>query len=227
LDKKAVQGFELMPNIILDDPGLVENGPDGASCVHACFQMLMRLRSIDGVLSFREMDNIMKRKEGMYSWEYALLAHLCKQGYKVKIIQQFDMHRFVEDGSEYIIEYYGEDVGNMYIEKSDVMQAIEDAKNMLSYKQIEIITRIANIRDIQTFITDGFYVLPSINQRILQADAGYVPHLIFIYGISERGIRFHNPGPPATSASEIPWELFHKAWSSPVEEGMMCMAVQP
>ena len=51
----------------LKDPGLVSNGSDGTSCLHACVQMIQKTKEEARVLSFEEIDEILRRKHGQYS----------------------------------------------------------------------------------------------------------------------------------------------------------------
>jgi hypothetical protein len=218
-----------MVEILLDDPGLVENAADGTACFHACIQMAMRLKKTADVPSFQDMDQMMRRAPGKYAWEYALLSELIRRNFAVKFIQNFDLQKFVEEPEGYLLEFYGQEAGKIQIENSDLDTVVEDAKNFLecasNHRCLE--QRTPSLDDVKGLLRQGYLLIPLINQRILQADPGYAAHYIVIFGFSDRGVRIHNPGPPATRASEIDWTLFERAWSSPQESARNLIAIRP
>ncbi len=212
---------------LLKNPGLVENGPDGASCFHACIQMAMRTKSGGHVYSFQEIDAIQKRSPGFYSWEYAMLDRLSQEGFLCEVISAFSLERFVREGAAYLIEYFGEASAKDQIEHTEDLAAVIDfARQYMMRKTAKYDERIPTLDDVRTAIDNGWYLIPTINQRILQADPDFAMHSVFAYGYSERGVRIHNPGPPATEASEIAWDLFEKTWSSPKESSRQMIKIK-
>ena len=209
------------------NPGLVPNGADGKSCFLACTQMLFRSLPGIRVPSFTELDALLHRTEGDFSWEYPLLNYFADAGFEVRLLTTFNLRRFVEEGDAYMYEYFGPVAAENQIRNSDIEQARADTKAFLSDLRVEIVPQVPQVEDIRSLLLDGFYLIPYVNQKILQADEGYVAHTIFIYGFSPRGVRIHNPGPPATEASEIAWPLFEKAWSSPSAEARILFAARP
>ncbi|MEA2832111.1 MAG: hypothetical protein QOG66_313 [Methylobacteriaceae bacterium] len=216
-----------MSEFRLENPGLVVNGPDGMSCLHACIQMVMRARQTGAVLSFEQIDSILGRTQGMYSFDYAILNHLAGNGFQVQCIQKFDVAKLVETGGSYFTEFYGEEVGADLILNSEIDKGIDAAKEFMRNERIGKAFRVPRLSEIKSLLRKGYYILPIINQRILQADPGYVSHSILVYGYSDRGLRFHNPGPPASEGGEIPWALFEKAWSFPDRDARNILAIRP
>jgi hypothetical protein len=214
-------------DILNFNPGLVPNGPDGKSCFLSCSQMLFRTLPGIRVPSFAELDELLHRKEGEFSWEYPLLNYFAGVGFEVRYFSTFNLHRFVEEGNPYMYEYFGPEAAENQIKNSDIDQARADTKAFLSDLHVEIIPAVPQLADIRSLLQGGFYLIPYVNQKILQADEGYVAHTVFIYGFSPRGVRIHNPGPPATEASEIAWPLFEKAWSSPTAGARILFAARP
>lgn len=207
-----------MKEILLTNPGLVENAPDETSCYLSCIQMVMRTKNGGRVYSFDEMDDIQKRPKGCASWEFALLQHLAREGFDCVMIAAFSLARFVKEGEAYLNEFYGKEAAAYMLDHTDDLSVVIDfARQFLEYPQAKYEERVPTLDDVRKAIDEGFYIIPMINQRILQADPGVAMHSVLIYGYSNRGVRFHNPGPPSTEASEITWEMFDKAWSSPQE----------
>jgi len=86
-----------MHDIRLPDPGFVPNAPDRMSCLLACMQMVMKTKSDGVVLSFDEMNKILRRKEGLYSWDYALTETVSRMGFQVQAFSTFSTKRFLAE----------------------------------------------------------------------------------------------------------------------------------
>lgn len=219
---------DLNIEVTLNDPGLVENDSSGMSCLHACICMAQRGHNMADMYSFNKINQILKTDPKLYSWEYAILADLASNGYEINSYQQFDLNGFIKEPYDYLLSYFGEEVGKDQISNSDIDQVVKDARKFSSNHNVNLIKKSPVISDVVENINRGNYVLASINQRVLQNETGIVSHLIFIYGYSKRGIRFHNPGYPSTRASEIPWALFEKAWDKGLinRREMYCIGVK-
>ena len=211
--------------ILLPDPGLVLNSPDEEHCVHACFQMLYRAVGGISVPSFIEFDRHFEKIKGKYTYEFNLIAEMTRD-FDVKIIWALDMSLLASDPAKEILRHFGTDIGQKYIDNSDLPTLSRHAKR-LAATSVEMQVRPATRNDIFHCIEQGYYLTATINQRVLQADPGYVAHTIFIYGVSSRGVRFHNPGPPATRASEIAWDLFERAWCDGGSQAANLLAFRP
>jgi hypothetical protein len=141
------------------------------------------------------------------------------------MIEAFDVNRFLSSKEEYLLTYLGEEVGADQIAKSDLKVVESDLRAIVALKPNCFLVQEPTLEDIRKYIEGGWYCLCNVNQRILQADDGYVGHMLFVYGVSSRGLRIHNPGPPATRATEIPWKVFDKAWSYPTASVRNILAV--
>jgi hypothetical protein len=216
-----------MPELLNLNPGLVPNDRDGKSCFLACSQMLLRTQHGVAVPSFDQLSRIIHRKPGQYSWEYAMLTYFASVGFSVRCITTFDLKRLCDEGNSYMYEYFGAEAAEDQIRNSDMDQVRKDMREFLEAPGVDVISRIPEQSDVKSLLAEGFYLIPYVNQRILQADPGYVAHTVFVYGFSSRGVRLHNPGPPATEATEIAWDLFVKAWSSPKDESRILFAARP
>ncbi len=200
---------------LLKNPGLVENAPDQTSCFLACIQMFMRTKNGGRVYSFDEIDAIQNRKPGYYSWEFAMLERLAREGFEIENIWDFSLKRFLAEKEDYLLAFYGAEGAADVIRHSDMDAVMAAAKAYSQSAMARYSERMPTLDDIRHSIDAGWYMIANINQHVLQANPGVGMHSVFVYGYSERGVRLHNPGPPATEASEIAWDLFDKAWSSP------------
>ncbi|UOQ69246.1 hypothetical protein [Hymenobacter volaticus] len=213
-----------MLEVRLFNPGLVENSLTAEHCVHACFQMLLRTRPGYQVFSFKKLDELMHKVPGKYTFEYNLVAEMPSLGFATEIIWEFDLFRLSNDPKEFFLDIYGKPIGEITIANSDLELLKLDAKRLYESTQVKITTRSATFEDIKLKILEGYYILCTINQRVLQADSGYVAHTILVYGFNDRGLIIHNPGPPSNDSAEIPWDLFNKAWACPDDKSRNIMA---
>jgi hypothetical protein len=212
--------------IRLSDPGLVENDQSEMRCLHACAQMAFRGAQCKTIPSFDELSLVLDAPEGKYAWSYPLLVHFQKCGFKVQLIEMLQIKKLIASPEEYLIEFFGEMVGRDQIQNSNISKVVVSAKELLM-AGVEIQQREPTRGDIEELISQGYFVIAAVNQRVLQAETGYVGHAIFLFGFSDRGVRFHNPGPPATADSEIAWSLFEKAWAFPNRDCKSILAVKP
>jgi hypothetical protein len=77
------------------------------------------------------------------------------------MIDVFDTERFILNPSQYIIEFFGDEVGQVQIVNSDLPQVVEDAKYFMK-NGIEVENRIPTKMDI---IKLCGYCLSSANMR--------------------------------------------------------------
>ena len=208
---------------LLKDPGLVGNADDNMSCLHACAQMIMKTKQGAPVHSFDEIDKILRREKGQYSWWYGICADLVKHGFDVCSIGAFSTQRFVDEGEDYLFEFMGEHAARIEIANATISNVREDAREFLANKHAQTLSFALTLDDIRHYIRDGWYVVPSVNARVLNDRLGYNAHFVFIYGFDAQHVIFHDPGLPPIAARKVPWELFDKAWSWPSEKNRKIM----
>lgn len=201
--------------VLLDDPGLVENSAVAEHCVHACFQMVFRTLRGGSVPSFQELDKLMNKRPRRYTYEFALLAEMPRLGFDTRIVWDLDLLQLCTEPAQFFVQHYGPEVGNVTIENTDLEQLKLDARRLADCKDVVIQHRPATRDDLVTYLEGGYYIMCTVNQRVLQADPGYVAHSILVFGCSPRGVTIHNPGPPSVSRAEIAWDLFDRAWAYP------------
>ncbi len=212
---------------LLPDPGFVPNTPEQIHCFQATLLMALRSRPYEEVPSLADLDKHIGSTPGKYSWPYAGLAYMARRGFKVLLWEAFDPAALLARGEDYILEFYGESAGRDSIAKSDMPALLKAARECLDSATFTRKHEIPRFEDIKNLLRDGYYLNLGVNQKILQGDSGYVGHGIFVFGYTENSIIAHNPGPPSTVASEIPWYLLEKAWSSPNEQARMLYAFRP
>ena len=212
---------------LLEDPGFVRNSPDGERCVHACVQMCFRTRSGTSVPSFDDIDILVRQKENMYTWEYGALLRLAHEGFSIRIKQMLDLGELASRPVDYLKEHFGSEIGGLTAQKTDTKHLQHSISDLLKTANVRVDVDIPTLDDLRQLIDQGYFLLLTVNQRVLQADPGYIPHVIFGFGHSTDGLFVHNPGPPALAHTLIDWTLLEKAWSSPDANARILIAVRP
>lgn len=213
---------------ILRNPGFVPNMKDLAHCFQACLLMAMRSSFYLEIPSIITLDRHLDEVPGKYSWPFAGLRYLGERGFSTVFHGQFDISRFVLKPETYLLSFYGGDEGNDQIQNSDLPSVVKAAKDFME-SDVSIIDKSEpNLMSIRSMIDDGYYVIPEVNQRVLQGDwSGYVGHFIFVYGYNENGVIAHNPGPPPMQSSEISWYMLDRAWNYSKKDSRYLCAVRP
>jgi hypothetical protein len=199
----------------LNDPGLVPNSADGEHCVHACVQMICRGLNLDRIPTFAQLDAIMDKKPGYYSWSYGIMNSLSTQGVSVETIQALDFHEFLKNPKKALIDFFGEEIGMNQFTNSDIPSLLRPIRRLLKNPQIKMDNRIPTFDDIKNYIDKGMYVKCYVNYYTLNGLKGYSGHAVLVYGYTDRGLLIHDPGPPAVEARKVNYKLFERAWGYP------------
>ncbi len=189
--------------------------------------MIFRTRIGGGVPSFDELSALMHKRVGKYTYEFALVADMPNRGFETKVIFDLDLDSLASDPTAFLVRHFGREVGPQIIANTDLDQLKADSAVLAAARGITIERRPAIREDIPHLIKEGFYLLATVNQRVLQADSGYSAHTIFIYGCSPRGVIVHNPGRPGLRGVEISWGLFDRSWAFPDEGARNILAFRP
>ncbi len=198
------------------------NAEDGMHCFQASLKMVMKYFWPENNYSWEKLDKITKKVSGFWTWPMAGLIWLEKNGLEVKNIENFDYSKFIKIGSQYLIEEYGENIGNEQIKHSDIDQELNIAKKFI--KQIKIERKIPKVDKIKQLLVDDYSIIVNVNSRALNREAGYVGHFIVIKGFDKQGFIINDPGLPGRENHKVDFELFEKAWAYPNEKAKNIIA---
>lgn len=192
------------------------NTPDNIHCVQASMKMVQEYFQPELKLSFDEWDKITCHKPGLWTWTMAGLMWFKKKGYEVIDIEYFDYKRFSEEGEKYILDFAGEEVGMTQIKYSDIPQEIEISKDFV--KEVRPEVRIPTLKDVRSFLKDGFLVICAVNAHALYKEAGYSGHVVVVKGCTDSSLILHDPGLPPNEDFEVSDNVFFSAWAYPDEK---------
>ena len=192
------------------------NTADDTHCFQAVFKMLLKYFYPKESYSFEKLDKITAKKESLWTWPMAGVLWLKEKGLDLKVIEYFDYEKFARKGGRYIIEEYGEEVGNSQIAHSDIKTERRLAK--IYAEKIEIEKRIAASTDIKDLLKQGYLVGCNVNSRTLNNKKGYSGHFVLIKGGGRNSWILHDPGSPAIENRKVGFRKFEKAWAFPNEK---------
>ncbi|KKQ87654.1 MAG: hypothetical protein UT09_C0012G0008 [Parcubacteria group bacterium GW2011_GWF2_38_8] len=189
------------------------NTPEGTHCFQAVLKMVLKYFLSQEEYSFEELDKKTAKVKGLWTWKMAGLLWLKKKGFKIENIGMFDYKRFSEEGEKYLIDFYGEEIGEAQITHCKVSQEMDNAKKFVEEIQSE--KRVPEIKEIINFLNNEYLVVCVVNSRALNNISGYSGHFILIKGYENNSFIVHDPGLPRQENRKVDFDLFEESWGYP------------
>ena len=197
--------------------------PDKTHCFQASLKMMMKYFWPNKDFSWKELERITAKVEGLWTWPMAGLLWFQEKGVGVKIITIFDYEKFAQLGGQYLIDEYGEEVGKAQIEHSDIKQERKFAKEFI--KKITIEKVIPTIDDLKNLLKQDYLIMCNVNSRKLNNKEGYSGHFVVIKGFDDKHLIINDPGSSRAAKNRlVDFDLFEKAWAYPNEKAKDIMA---
>lgn len=189
------------------------NTPDDTHCYQAAIRMVAKYLWPAEEYSWDELDKMTAKVSGLWTWATAGLLWLQSKGAKVKVIEIFDYQKFIESGDQYLLNFYGDEVGNEQIKNSDIAQEQRLIKEAI--QKINIEKRLPTTNDIIQLLDQGYLVICNINSNALNEKSGFVGHFVVIIGYEGDHLVLHDPGLPPQENRVVSNEDFSNAWAYP------------
>jgi hypothetical protein len=187
------------------------NTPDDTHCFQACLKMVLKYFLPEQDFSWEELEELTGKKGDLWTWPMQGALSLKEMGFDVVDIDVFDYAAFVERGTDYLTEIYGEEISQAQEKHSDIPEAQRISKD---YLKSHIHTqRIPNLEDVSRLLSEGFLVGCNVNSYALNNQGGYAGHFVLIYAYDDR-IHLHDPGLPPQESRQISLEQFLKGWEN-------------
>jgi len=200
------------------------NTPDDTHCYQAALRSVLKYFIPNKEYTWKELDQMTAKKEGMWTWPTQGLMNLHKLGFEVIVIESFDIEAFVKSGREYLLKEYGKKVADEQIKYSDIPQERALYKEFLKYSKYQ--KRCPTIEDIKRFVKKGYLVICNVNSKTLNDQQGYVGHFVIVIGYDDKHLYLHDPGLPPLENRKVFPEQFMKAWEYPNEKARNLTAVK-
>lgn len=191
------------------------NTPDDTHCFQAVIRMVLKYYFPAKDYSWKKLDKITAKAAGLGTWPMAGFLWLIEKGLEIKLFAIFDYQEFVDKGEQYLLEFYGKQVGKAQIENSNISQERKFAREFLTKAKIG--KRLPTIEDIKSFLKKDYLVCCNINSKLLNNETGYSGHFILIFGFADKHLYLHDPGLPPLENRKITFAQFEKAWAYPNE----------
>lgn len=207
-------------------PPFYSNLPDNAHCLQACAAMAIEATT-GKKLDFTALDELSGQSPGFYSWPLRLVISLLDMGLEAKYIDIFNLNDFIQDPRDKLINFYGERIGTIQFEKSDIPRVREDAIALIKKYPHALEYRTPDLTDLQSLLAQGYLLICNVNSRKLAGKEGYSGHFVLVYGCTPETVTLHNPGgAPGQPRLECSAETFLNAWSEGGDHYRSILAVR-
>jgi hypothetical protein len=187
------------------------NTQDNTHCFQAVLKMILKYYWSEKEFSWKELDRITEKKDGLWTFAAFGWLWLKEQGVEIRVIEDFDYKKFADTGIAYFIEEYGDEVAQEQNKHTDIVQGQHAAIRVMNELPVE--KRIPTIKDIVSFIEKGYLVCCNVNSKKLNNQSGYDGHFVLIKGHNENKLILHDPGLPPQENRHVDFKAFENAWA--------------
>lgn len=198
--------------------------PDDSHCFQASLKMTIEAFYPDKIMSFLELDGITCKDPDLYTWPFAGMEWMLKNGFEVLIIENFDMIKFISDPTNYLIEFYGYEVGSDQISNSDISSVVKWAKKSMDFMARIKEERIPTFEDICSLLKRGYLLIVNINANVIWGNQGYCGHFIVIKDFEDDILIINDSGDFHGENQRIQRSKFEEAWYYPDSNAGNCYA---
>lgn len=189
---------------------------DDTHCFQAVFRMILKYYWPDKDYSWEELEKVTAKVDGLWTWPTAGMLWLHTNGFEVHDVETFDYAKFAEKGGDYLIELFGEKVGQEQIDHSNLDQEINYAKQIVGADLCE--ARMPEASELKQRLDEKYLLICNVNSRALNGKDGYVGHFVLLTGYTDKGFVLHDPGLPPLKNREVAFADFERAWAYPDEQ---------
>ena len=198
------------------------NTKDNTHCFQACLKMVLKYFLPNRSFTWKELEEITAKVKNLWTWPFAGLSWMSKNGFEVIDIESFDTRRFIKEGENYLKQKYGQEVAKEQIKYSDIKQERILAKEFL--KNVRFEKKIPQTNEIKQLLKKGYILICNVNSKALDRKKGYVGHFVVINGFNKNTFILQDSGIPPRKNRIVNLSLFEKAWAYPNEKSRNIMA---
>ncbi|OGI22505.1 MAG: hypothetical protein A2808_03325 [Candidatus Moranbacteria bacterium RIFCSPHIGHO2_01_FULL_55_24] len=180
-------------------------------CVQASYKMVLKYVFPEKDFSYAFLDKKTYHKKDKWTWNAGGLLFLASLGFEVKNIEKFDYKQLVQFGVRYLKHIWDDETFRVQKQYSDFNQEIRLAKKLLASKSIQVLNRKTSLEEIEKLFKSGYILLASVNPAVFQRRKFYAKHLVVITGMTDKSIRFHDPGLPPMKNRRVLKATFMRA----------------
>jgi hypothetical protein len=182
------------------------------NCMQTQIKMALKYYFPEKDFSFEELDILTGRTPGKWTWTSQLLPVLLDNGLDAYYYSASSYEGIKEGGKEYILEYYGEEDGNIMIRHTNFESLYESIEKLEENRKF--INERLDFSEIEKEFKKGHVIILVIDRNVLFNNNGpYAGHGITITKINETHVSIHDSG--GTPNLLITKEQLIKAWNAP------------
>lgn len=189
----------------------VPNSDDDMHCVQACFSMMLQHFVPETAPDWDALERLTHAIAGKGTWWFPAIAELSALGLECRYITTFDFPTFERDGEQYVRSVFSPEVAAWYLEKSNLLAAIDMVEPFLASGVYE--KRSASTDDLDALLGEGWLAGIDLNSNVLNGNAGFSSHMVVVFDRHDDGYRLHDPGLPPSANRLVSAEALHSAWS--------------
>jgi hypothetical protein len=214
--------FDIIASMIKFGVPFYSNTPDDTHCFQASIRSVLKYFLPRKEFGWAKLDKMTAKKKGLWTWPTQGLLTLKKMGFDIVDMEDFDYSAFIQEGGEYLIEKYGEEVAKEQIKNSDIAQEKRLAREFV--KVFGNQSKLPGIKDIKNFLDKGYLVICNVNAYALDSENGFAGHFVVVIGYNEGSLYLHDPGSPPRKDRKVSFKRFIEAWAFPDEKAKNLMA---
>jgi hypothetical protein len=200
------------------------NTDDGTHCFQAVFRMILKYYWPEKDFSWQELEEITAKVDGLWTWPTAGMLWLHNNGFEVHDVETFNYTKFIEKSGDYLIDWFGEKVGQEQIDHCNLDQEIEYAKQIVKSGLCE--TRTPKAFELKERLDEKYLLICNVNSRVLNGKEGYAGHFVLLTGYIHDGFILHDPGLPSLQNREVALPDFERAWAYPNGQAKNYIAIR-
>jgi 23S rRNA pseudouridine1911/1915/1917 synthase len=185
------------------------NADDNMHCAVACYRMLFEHfldKKFDG---WEEIDKMAGHKEHRAAWTVTIWERMSRQGFDVRMIENFDYKRYKNEGDRYLRAYMTPEELEWQIEHTNIQEIAPLIPSFL--KEVHLENRRPTLEDIDEMLDDDRLVFLTLNSKALNGQQGYASHAVLVIGKEGDEYIVHDPGNPPQPNRHIARE---KIWQA-------------
>ena len=199
---------------LLPAPTFIPNSADGTHCGPAVWRMALETLIPASTWSFEEIDAIIRKEPGTYTWGQTFLPTMLAAGLTVHSISTWDDAQFIARDWDYVRERSGEaSAAEQQAHAQDLIFVKAMMQQCLDDSRLTRDLRPATLDDLTGRLTAGAYVNCTVNSRVLNGREGFNSHSILVYGVDSDTVQFADPGPLNAGLRTAPLPQFLSAWA--------------
>ncbi len=198
---------------------------DETHCFQAVLRMILKCYWPNKDFTWEELDRISAKVDGLWTCPTASLIWLDDRGFDVQSVEMFEYEKFASDGDDYLVDFFGEEVGREQIAHCDIEQETRYARQIA--KRNMSIVRTPEISDLKDQLDAGWLLICNVNSRALNGKSGYSGHFVLLIGYDSNGFIVHDPGLPGRASRKVVFENFELAWAFPNLQAKNYIAIRP